>query len=403
MDEQGRKDRALALVLAGGKGSRLDILTDMRVKPAIPFAGSFRLIDIPLSNLVHSGFSDVWIIEQYRPHALNEQLANGRPWDLDRTQGGLRVLPPYQRGDGGNDGFARGNADAIHQHLDLIKEFNPGTLLVLSSDHIYKMDLEAVVRHHLETGSDATLVTNRATRKHATRFGVLESDDDGRVRKFHYKPEEPATDIVTTEIFVFRAEPFFQTMDHLAEKGELEDYGHGMIPHMVERFSVSEYRYDGYWRDAGTIGSYWEVHMDLLEDPPKFSIDDLSWPLLTREPQRPPARFYESARLGHSMIAPGCQIRGKVLRSVLSPGVVVAPGAEVRDSVVFEDVRIERDAWVSGAVVDRDVRIGEGAHVGGGAVEDDHGKITLVGMGVRIPAGARISPGDRIQKEKESS
>lgn len=282
------------------------------MKPAIPFDGSFRLIDIPLSNLVHSGFSDAWIIEQYRPHALNEQLANGRPWDLERTQGGPRVLPPYENGETSDDGFARGNAHAIYQHIDLIKEFAPHIILPLSSDHIYKLDLAEVVRHHFKNKADATLVTNQIERKNAKRFSVIETDGAGGIRQFQYKPEHPATDIVTTEIFVFNSEPFFETMDHLKDQGGLEDYGHQMVPHMVENYAVREYRHEGYWRDAGTIESYWQVHMDLLEDPLKLHITDVDWPILTREPQRPPARIFESARLGHSMVAPGCQIRGNV-------------------------------------------------------------------------------------------
>lgn len=397
MKRQNDQIRLLALVLAGGKGSRMDVLTDHRVKPALPFAGSYRLIDIPLSNLVHSRFTDVWIIEQYRPHALNEQLANGRPWDLDRTHGGLRVLPPYEGGQSENDGMARGNADAIHQHLHLIKDFAPDIIVILSADHVYKMNIGQPVQHLLDEQADAVLVTTKVSRQQASRFGVVETNAEGRVAHLHYKPDTPASNIVTTEIFVFRAQPLFDTMEAIARRAELEDYGHQLIPHMIDQYRVHAYRYEGYWRDVGTIDSYWQVHMDLVEDAPAFPLDDLNWPLLTRDPQRPPARIFKSARVDHGLIAPGCQIRGQVTRSVLSPGVVVMPGAKVYDSVILEDVRVERNAHIHSAIVDKQAIVGEGAEIGGSRSEKQTGaSTTLIGLRARVPAGVRMASGERF-------
>lgn len=403
-DKYFNTEKILALVLAGGKGSRMGILADHRAKPSLPFAGSFRLIDIPLSNLVHSALSDVWIIEQYRPHGLNEHLANGRPWNLDRTQGGLRVMPPYEGNPSENDGMAKGNADAIHRHIHLIKDFDPDIIIVLSADHVYKMDLRPVVGHLLETGADAVFVTNQSTREHATRFGVVESDDSGWVKRFEYKPDNPAANIVTTEIFLFNAGLFFDTMDVISRRGEIEDYGDEMIPHMVENYRIQEYRFTGYWRDVGTIEGYWKVHLDLLQDPPEFPIDDLSWPILTRDPQRPPAMIFGSARVDNGRISPGCQIRGNVFHSVLSPGVVVEAGAEVHNSILLEDVQVGKGARIINTIIDQNARIGENATVGLERLEHPDEDITLIEAHARIPAGShaqKIVRADSAQSGKK--
>ncbi|HEY9421281.1 MAG TPA: sugar phosphate nucleotidyltransferase, partial [Thermoanaerobaculia bacterium] len=310
--------KVLVLILAGGEGGRLEVLTAERAKPAMPFGGVYRLIDFPLSNCLHSGLSDVWVVEQYELHSLNEHLANGRPWDLDRTYGGLRVLPPYQRKSKVEEGgFAEGNADAIYRHKSLIREFGPDVLLVLSADHVYRLDYREVIDRHRETGAAVTLVTTRVPKEEAGRFGVVQVDGDGRVTGFEYKPESPKSDLVTTEVFAYDAPRLLETLDRLArdtegEESGLKDFGHELIPLLVQEGQAREFRHEGYWRDVGTIESYWEAHMELLESKPSLVLDDPDWPLRTYGTQRLPARVEGSAQIHGCLISSGCRIAGRV-------------------------------------------------------------------------------------------
>lgn len=291
--------RVLALILAGGKGSRLGALTERRAKPALPFAGTYHLIDIPLSNLLHSGLPHVWVVQQYLPNSLNDHLANGRPWDLDRTHGGLRVLPPYQGAEG--EGFAEGNADALYRQRKLIREFAPDLVLVLSADHLYTLDYRDVLERHLAGDAALTMVTTKVNKREASRFGVVETDGE-RVTGFAYKPEEPATDTVTAEVFLYTTEALLGTLEALAEEGEtLSDYGDSLIPRLVERETVLAHPLPGYWRDVGTVQSYWEGHMDLLAGK-GLDFDDPAWPILSDSPQRLPARIERGAELDLSLI-----------------------------------------------------------------------------------------------------
>jgi glucose-1-phosphate adenylyltransferase len=346
---RSRRGRILALVLAGGEGGRLGPLTDERAKPAMPFAGVYRLIDFPLSNCHHSRFSDVWVLQQYEAHSLSEYLANGRPWDLDRTFGGLRVVQPYT-GDP-ESGFYEGNADAIYRNREAIDDFDPEVILVLSADAVYKLDYQAVVDEHRERGADLTLVTTEVPVEEAGRFGTVDVEADGRVRRFEYKPEEPTGGVVTTEVFVYESRVLLDTLSELAGgDGRLEDFGHELLPRLVEAGKTYAHDLGGYWRDVGTIESYWQAHMDLLGSEPKLHLDDPDWPILTMASQRPPARLERSAQVDESLVSPGCAVAGRVERSVLGPGVIVEAGAEVIESVVLDDARIA--ARVSRAIVD---------------------------------------------------
>ena len=389
------RPRILTLVLAGGVGSRLEVLTDRRAKPALPYAGSFRLIDVPLSNALHSNLTDVWVIEQYQPHSLNEQLANGRPWDLDRTQGGLRVLPPYEGGD--EDGFAQGNADAIYQHRTLIREFEADLILVLSADHIYHLDYRDVIDRHREGGADLTMVTTEVPQEEASRFGVVEVAEDGRVADFAYKPDEPSAGRVTTEVFLFDALMLMDTLDELAEEGgELEDYGDALVPRFVEHGRTLHFPLEGYWRDVGRVDSYWQGHMDLLGDAPSFELDCPDWPLRTRELQRLPARIRDGAEVQNSLLAPGADVRGTVVRSVLGPGARVEAGAVVQDAVLLPDAHVKAGAEVYTAVLDERSVVGEKATVGA-KQEGDAPEITLVGMEADVTGGQRVEAGAQVE------
>ncbi len=422
------RSKVLALILAGGEGGRLEVLTEQRAKPAMPFAGVYRLIDFSLSNCMHSGLSDVWVVEQYQPHSLNEHLANGRPWDLDRTYGGLQVLPPYaSRQDEG--GFAAGNADAIYRQRTFIRDFAPDLLLVLSADHIYKLDFRDVIEHHLELKADVTMVTTKAPGGDASRYGTIKAGRGGRVTFFEYKPDEPQSDLITTEVFVYNAARLMDTLDNLAAGGKpkkkargkspkgdqgngdapLKDFGHELLPQFVSDGRAFEYRFEGYWRDVGTVESYWQSHMDLLAPEPPLALDDPRWPILTYGNQSLPARVAAAARIENSLISPGCIVRGHVSRSILAPGVVVAEGATVRDSIILHNTVIEAEAVIDCAVVDEGVHVGKRAKIGAPA-EKPKGKprtrrsaatpppkIALIGRNLQIKAGAHVGDDARLK------
>jgi len=353
------KEKVLAIILAGGKGSRLGILTENRAKPVMPFGGSYRLIDFALSNCVNSQISDVWVIEQYELHSLNEHLSNGRPWDLDRTYGGLQVLPPFENETDGEGGFAEGNADAIYRHIDFIEEFKPDILIVLSADHVYKMDFRDAIKTHLEKKAAVTMVTTRLPKgESASRFGVVETDKNGRIKKFDYKPEKPDGDLITTEIFVYDAKILQTTLKDLsAKKEKLKDYGDELLPLLVEQENVFEHRLKGYWRDVGTVESYWQTQMELLDEKERLFFDDENWRILTLAAQRVPAFIYSSADVKNSLLSSGCKISGNVSRSVLSSGVIVEKGAEIADSIVLPDAMIEKGVKLKKVIVDAGVKV----------------------------------------------
>jgi glucose-1-phosphate adenylyltransferase len=404
--------KVLALIMAGGEGNRMELLTDVRAKPALPYAGVYRLLDFPLSNCMHSGIDNVWVIEQFLPYSLNDHLASGRPWDLDRTYGGLRIIQPHT---GTNEGgWHQGNADAIYRNQRFIREFNPDLMLVLSADHIYKLDYNDVIDQHLANAADVTMVTTQVSHERARQFGTVQVGESGKVTHFEYKPDTPHSDIVTTEVFVYTASTLLDMLEELVaqrrdyDDGEaaLKDFGHELIPALVERGRAYSYPLAGYWRDVGTIEAYWQSHMDLLEPEPPLNLDEPKWPILTFGVQRLPARIYQQARIENSLIAPGCQIRGRVINSVLAPGVVVEEGAVVRNSIVFNDTQIQAHAQVSYTIIDSNVSIEAWAHVGqddsrSEADEREPSKpnITLVGQRARVPQRVHIAAGARVEPD----
>lgn len=363
MNKEFYKKKVLALILAGGAGGRLGLLTDKKAKPVIPFAGFYRLIDFALSNCLHSAISDVWVIEQYELHSLNEHLSNGRPWDLDRTYGGLQVLPPAQLSDTKSDekgGFAEGNADAIYRQLELIEEFNADLIIVLSADHVYQFDFRDAITTHLEKKADLTIVSTRLPKgEKASRFGVLETDaKTGKVENFEYKPDKPKSDLITTEIFVYDAEILIDSLKTLKKKNaSLKDYGDELLPYLVEKGNVFEHRHEGFWRDVGTIKSFWKSQIALLDEKKKHFFDDPNWQILTLAAQRIPSFFLKNADVKNSLIAQGCRIEGKVERSILSHGVKVEKSAKVIDSIIFPNAVIEKNVEIKKVIVDSGVKV----------------------------------------------
>ncbi len=388
--------RILVLVLAGGAGGRLELLTENRAKPAVPFAGVYRLIDFSLSNCEHSQIADVWVSVQFNPTSLSEHLSNGRPWDLDRTSGGLMTLPPFLGTDRG--GWATGTADSLWRQADLVRDFDPEALVVVSSDAVYKLDYREVVEAHLGSGAEVTMVTTEVAEDDAARYGIVRVGEGGKVDDYAYKPDEPATTTATNEVFVFTPGPTLDRLEALAdEAGEdgLEDLGNQLLPAQTKEGLARAYSMQGYWRDVGTIPAYWAAHQDFLAEEPPIDLDDPAWPLHTRGGRRSSARILSGAVVEASLISGGTRVSGEVRGSVLSPGVVVEPGATVVDSVLLPGVRVRSGATVTRAVLDDGVDVGERASVGG------DGDITLVGRRATVEAGTEVAAGGRLPETEE--
>lgn len=378
--------RVLALILAGGKGSRLGALTETRVKPALPFGGTYRLIDISLSNLAHSHISNVGIVQQYLPGSLNKHLANGRPWDLDRSHGGLRILAPYQGREG--EGFANGNTDSIHRHAHEIEMSGADVVLVLSADHVYTLDFRDVLATHRDADADLTIVTTRIERD-ASRYGVVHTDSQGVVTAFDYKPDEAATQTVASEVFCYDADDLVAGLRELSGKGELGDYGEDLVPYFVAHHRVVEHRMDGYWLDLGTLQSYWAGNLQLLYGE-GVRLDDPAWPIWTAQPQLLPARIEPGAVVEASMISAGARIEGTVTRSLVGPRVVVEAGAEVTDCVLLDGATISAGVRLRNCVVTPE------AVVTGGGPRGTADTVTLIGDDGTIAGREKLDPGEEL-------
>ena len=387
--------RILVLVLAGGAGGRLELLTERRAKPAVPFGGVYRLIDFPLSNCQHSQLADVWVSVQFHPTSLSNHLANGRPWDLDRTTGGLLTLPPFQGTDRG--GWHTGTADSLWRNAELVRAYDPDALVVVSSDAVYTLDYREVAEAHLGSGAEVTMVTTEVAPDDASRYGIVQVDGD-TVTDYAYKPDEPATTTATNEVFVFSPGPTLDRLEALAaDAGDdgLDDLGSQLLPDQTRDGLARAHRLQGYWRDVGTIPAYWQAHQDFLSPEPPFDLDDPAWPLHTRGGRHSAARILAGAEIDGSLISGGTRVGGSVRGSVLSPGVVVEKGATVVDSVLLPGVRVRSGAVVTRAVLDDLVEIGEGATVGGDGDITLVGRQATVGRDSEVPAGARLPDPDQ--------
>ncbi len=387
--------RVLCVVLAGGQGSRLGPLTTGRAKPSLPVAGHYRLIDVSLSNTAHSGLDDVWVVQQYEPHALNEHLAGGRPWDLDRTRGGFRALPPFEGV--GRDGFATGNADALARNWSVIEAFDPDVLLVSSADHLFRLDYRPVVEAHLASGADATLVATVLPRsRDASRYLVVQVDGD-RVASVDYKPEEPVGRRVGTEVFAYRPDALGEHLAALQrEGGDLGDYGERLLPRFLEAGPVTHVDHDGHWRDLGTPEAFLDGQLELIGPRPLLRLADPAWPILTSMPVRSPALVHRSAELDRAWLSPGADVAGTVVHSIIGPGVTVERGAVVRHSVIMEDATIRAGATVSRSVVAESAVVGRHAELG--APNARHP--VLVGTRRRIAAGTRLPAGTHLEPSR---
>jgi glucose-1-phosphate adenylyltransferase len=390
-----------AIIMAGGEGARLSVLTIKRTKPAVPFAGKYRIIDFTLSNCVNSGIFDVMVLAQYRPQSLIEHIGAGGPWDLDRDfTGGIRILTPYKSRR--ESDWYEGTADAVQQNFSFIKQNSPDLVLILSADQIYTMDYDALIAFHLDYQADMTMAVIRVSQEEASRFGVVTVDDDYRVQAFAEKPKNPPSTLINMGVYLFNRELLDRVLweDHV-RRDSSHDFGKDVLPALVKKKArVFAFPYSGYWMDVGTIRSYWQAHLDLLSPNPPLKLYDRSWVIHTRTEERPPVRVPETARIYASMLSDGCYIQGNatVESSVLSPGVMVRPGASVRESVILTDSIIEEGAVVERAIIDKRSSIKAGARVGGG-IGDPDVRLAVVGKNSIIPAGAVLEPGATVSTD----
>lgn len=387
-----------AVILAGGEGSRLAILTAKRTKPAVPFAGKYRIIDFTLSNCVNSGIFDVMILAQYRPQSLIEHIGAGGPWDLNRDfTGGARIFTPYKAR--GSSDWYLGTADAVQQNFGFIKNGKPDQILILSGDHIYKMNYAEMIRFHMESQADVTMATIRVPRADASRFGIVGVDEASRVTSFVEKPVNPPSDLANMGVYLFNLDVLDRALweDH-QQIGSSHDFGKDLLPHLVRAgYRVYAYPYTGYWVDVGTVNSYWQAHMDLLVEQPPIDLNDRDWVVHTKTEEQPPMRILKGAVVEDSMISDGCVIYpgAKVIRSVLAPGVRVNSGAEVRESILLSSTTIGSDSIIERAIIDKRVEIGDRARIGGIDPEGDLqitmiGKNSMMNPGITVEAGAVI-------------
>ncbi len=382
------------MLLAGGQGSRLYALTEKTAKPAVPFGGKYRIIDFPMSNCVNSGIDTVGVLTQYQPMVLNEYIGNGEPWDLDRAQGGVRVLPPYQAKK--TQEWYAGTANAIYQNIAFIERYNPEYTLVLGGDHIYKMDYSKMLDFHKKNNADCTIAALKVPMSEASRFGILNTEPDGKIYEFEEKPKQPKSDQASMGIYIFNTK---ELIDYLkrdeADPNSSKDFGKNILPTMLaDGKRMFSYQFDGYWMDVGTIESLWEANMDLLGKNPKFNMYDKSWRIFYRHYAEPPHKIGDNAVVDNAMLTEGCVVNGTVTNSVLANGVIVEEGAVVNDCVIMSDVVIKKGAKLEYAIIDHDVEIGEGAVVG--AKRADGNRISVIGAKKVIAANEVVEQGAMI-------
>ena len=384
------------MLLAGGQGSRLYALTNKIAKPAVTFGGKYRIIDFPLSNCVNSGIDTVGVMTQYQPLILNEYIGNGEPWDLDRAYGGVHILSPYQAKTGSE--WFKGTANAIYQNISFIKRYNPQYVLILSGDHIYKMDYSKMIERHKKTDAACTIAAIKVPIKEASRFGVLNVDADGVIYEFEEKPKHPKSDLASMGIYVFSADKLYKYLEEdESDKSSSKDFGKDVLPKMLAAGEkMVSYTFDGYWKDVGTINSLFESNMDLLGDSPNFDLSDASWRIRSRSPIAPPHYIAESGRVVNSIVASGCEIEGTVENSILSNDVIIKKGAVVKNSVIFSESIIDENATVDYSIIDVKVKVSRNAKIGSGRY--DELKIAVLGRDITVSEGAIVDAGNIIDE-----
>ena len=391
-----RKKKCVAMLLAGGQGSRLYDLTSVIAKPAVSFGGKYRIIDFPLSNCVNSGIDTVGVLTQYQPLKLNEYIGNGQPWDLDRAFGGVHILSPYQ-GKHSSDWY-KGTANAIYQNIHFIKQFDPDYVLILSGDHIYKMNYSTMVNYHILKNADCTIAAINVPLKEASRFGILNTKEDGTIYEFEEKPKNPKSTLASMGIYVFSAEKLYKYLEEdNADSSSSNDFGKNVHPKMLNRGErMLAYEFNGYWKDVGTIDSLYEANMDLLGDKPNFDITDASWKIQSRSPLAPPHYIGNGAKTVNSIIMSGCEIYGTVENSVLASGVIVKKGAVVKNSILMADTVIGENTVVDYSIIDENTNVGKNCRIGEN--KETAKEITVVARNLTVKDGSVMSGRQNSEK-----
>ena len=394
----------VAMILAGGQGSRLGALTKNVAKPAVPFGGKYRIIDFPLSNCVHSGINTVGVLTQYQPLELNRYIGNGNPWDLDRSHGGVYVLPPYQSAKAGE--WYKGTANAIYQNLSFLESFKPENVLILSGDHIYKMHYGEMLKAHMESGAAVTIAVMPVPWEEASRFGIMNVDEEGTITDFEEKPAEPKSNLASMGIYIFTYEVLKKYLEaDERDPSSANDFGKNIIPTMLENGEkMVSFRFEGYWKDVGTIHSLWEANMDLVDQPPKFDLNDRSWSIYSRNMALAPHYVGQNAKITNSTVTEGCFIDGEIKHSVIFGGVELGEGSVVSDSVIMPGAKIGKNVVIEKAVIGADAVIGDGAKVGVNSSDDNKyasklctNDLVLIESGAEVGVEEDICKGSMVE------
>lgn len=391
-----RKKKCIAMLLAGGQGSRLYALTNNIAKPAVSFGGKYRIIDFPLSNCVNSGIDTVGVLTQYQPLVLNDYIGNGQPWDLDRTFGGVHILSPYQAKHSSD--WYKGTANAIYQNIHFIKQFDPDYVLVLSGDHIYKMNYSTMLNYHILNEADCTIAAINVPVEEASRFGILNTKPDGEIYEFEEKPEKPKSTLASMGIYIFSAKKLYRYLEEDNNDPESSnDFGKDVLPKMLAAGEkMMAYEFKGYWKDVGTIDSLYEANMDLLGDKPKFDVSDTSWKIQSRSPLAPPQYIGNEAKVVNSIIMSGCEIYGTVENSVLASDIVIGKNVVVKNSIIMSDTTINEGAKIEYAIIDEKITVGKNTVIG---EPESSGKgIAVLGREITVEDGATVEGGKIIDK-----
>ena len=393
------KKEWIAMLLAGGQGSRLYALTRNLAKPAVPYGGKYRIIDFPLSNCVNSGIDTVGVLTQYQPLLLNEYIGNGQPWDLDRVHGGVYVLPPYQKSS--NSDWYKGTANAIYQNINFMDRYQPEYVVILSGDHIYKMDYSEMLAYHKEKNADCTIAVMEVPMEEASRFGIMATEADGKVYEFQEKPKQPKSNLASMGIYIFSYDKLrIYLVEDEADENSENDFGKNIIPNMLnDGQRLYAWSFDGYWKDVGTIDSLWEANMDLLNPSVPLDLYDESWKIYARNPVMPPQYVGDSAVVNNSMISEGCEVYGDAHFSVLFPGVIVEEGAKIHNSIIMPGTVVKKGAVIEYAIVAENAVIDENAKVGSDPTitEGDWG-VAVVGAGIHVGKNAVVPAKSMIEE-----
>ncbi len=395
------KKECVAMLLAGGQGTRLGALTRKVAKPAVPFGGKYRIIDFTLSNTINSDIDTIGVLTQYQPFDLNQYIGNGQPWDLDRLEGGAFVLPPYQKAKSGE--WYKGTANAIYQNIDFVDRYAAEYVLILSGDHIYKMDYSKMLAYHIEKGADCTIAVQNVPIEEASRFGIMNTDKDDKIFEFEEKPKNPKSTKASMGIYIFTwAKLKKYLIEDELNKDSHNDFGKNIIPNMLNA-GEKMYTYDfkGYWKDVGTISSLWEANMDILDNASGINLSDSDWKIYARNTAEPPHFVGTGARIANSVVSEGCVVEGEVVNSIVSRGVKIEKGAKIYDSIVMPNVVVKKNASINHSIVGWDAVIGENATVGAYQEKAIAGEwqIAVVGPNVNVLSGSVVAQGAMVEED----